>query len=121
MLIENATIVDNESLDGPGGGVWINTSSQSQSADDVTLKTSTLCANMPDQIAGASYIDGGGNDICDCTGDTNSDGVVDGQDLAVVLGNWGCSGVDCIGDLNDDGIVNGADLASVLGYWGLCN
>jgi len=47
-------------------------------------------------------------------GDVNGDGIVNGADLAVVLGNWGQGGV---GDINDDGIVDGADLAIVLGNW----
>lgn len=48
-------------------------------------------------------------------GDLNLDGVIDGSDLAIILGQWGMSGVM---DLNGDGIVDGADLAVVLGHWG---
>lgn len=49
-------------------------------------------------------------------GDTNGDGVVDGVDIAIVLGAWGtCSG--CAADLNGDGIVDGVDIALVLGNW----
>jgi len=47
--------------------------------------------------------------------DLNGDGIVDGDDLAVVLGHWGTSGP---GDLNGDGIVDGDDIAIVLGAWG---
>lgn len=48
--------------------------------------------------------------------DVNCDGAVDGDDLAILLGQWGpCAG--CAADLNDDGHVDGADLASVLGSW----
>lgn len=47
--------------------------------------------------------------------DINLDGIVDGSDLAFVLGNWGTPG---IGDLNGDGTTDGQDLAIVLGYWG---
>jgi hypothetical protein len=46
--------------------------------------------------------------------DLNGDGMVDGADLAILLGNWGGTG---IGDLNHDGIVNGADVALLLGSW----
>jgi hypothetical protein len=46
--------------------------------------------------------------------DLNGDGVVNGADLAILLGNWGRAG---IGDLNGDGIVDGADLAILLGAW----
>lgn len=48
-------------------------------------------------------------------GDINGDGIVNGFDLAIVLGFWGTS--DPKADLNGDGVVNGADLAIVLGYW----
>ena len=51
-----------------------------------------------------------------CIADTNDDGVVDGSDLAWVLGNWG----QAAGDINDDGTTNGEDLSIVLGYWGDC-
>jgi len=47
--------------------------------------------------------------------DFNQDGNIDGQDLAVLLGEWGATGG--IGDINDDGIVDGADLAKFLGDW----
>ena len=52
-----------------------------------------------------------------CFGDLNLDGVVNGGDLSLLLGNWGNSG---IGDLNNDGVVNGADIALLLGAWGAC-
>lgn len=47
--------------------------------------------------------------------------VVDGQDLALLLGQWGSvkRGVDGpSADLNQDGVVNGIDLAILLGEWG---
>jgi len=55
----------------------------------------------------------------DCTasipGDLNGDGVVNGADLAILLGAWGGTG---LGDINGDGTVNGSDLALLLGAWG---
>jgi len=53
---------------------------------------------------------------CDETdpADLNGDGLVNGADLAELLGAWGGSGT---GDLNGDGLVNGADLAEMLGRW----
>jgi hypothetical protein len=51
-----------------------------------------------------------------CIADTNGDNVVDGSDLAWVLGNWNNSA----GDINGDGTTNGEDLSIVLGYWGDC-
>jgi len=42
---------------------------------------------------------------------------IDGQDLAVMLGNWGATGG---GDLNCDGSIGAADLAILLNVWGPC-
>jgi hypothetical protein len=51
--------------------------------------------------------------------DLNGDGVVDGLDLALLLGGWGsCLTVDpCFADLNGDQVVNGLDLAMLLAAW----
>lgn len=49
--------------------------------------------------------------------DLNGDGSVDGADLGLLLGNWGCTGLDCDGDLNGDNVVDGADLGLMLGDW----
>jgi hypothetical protein len=56
-----------------------------------------------------------------CTGDFTGDTVVDGADLAVLLGVWGTTGTPGFtGDLTADGLVDGADLAALLGGWGAC-
>jgi hypothetical protein len=44
---------------------------------------------------------------------------VDGQDLGLLLGAWGLSGV--LADLNGDGPVDGQDLGVLLGAWGPCS
>jgi formylglycine-generating enzyme required for sulfatase activity len=52
-----------------------------------------------------------------CIADVDGDGIVNGNDLAGVLGGWGsCSG--CGGDVNGNGVINGEDLAVVLTRWG---
>jgi Dockerin type I domain len=55
-------------------------------------------------------------------GDLNGDGVVNGLDLALLLGAWGvCDCPDdgpCAADLNGSDTVNGLDLAMLLGEWG---
>jgi hypothetical protein len=66
---------------------------------------------------------GGGQHFVDCLtgtpaepdqpGDANGDGVIDGLDLAKVLGGWG----QAEGDVNGDGITDGSDLSMVLGNW----
>lgn len=57
--------------------------------------------------------------VVQCAADLNSDGVVDGADLGLLLGTWGpCKA--CPPDLNGDHIVDGADLGALLGAWGPC-
>lgn len=53
-----------------------------------------------------------------CIADLTSDGMVDGADLGVLLGDWGSTG-SC-SDLDASGTVDGADLAVMLGQWGAC-
>jgi hypothetical protein len=49
--------------------------------------------------------------------DLNSDGVVNGADLTIMLSMWGpCRG--CLADLDGNGFVDGADLTVLLGAWG---
>ena len=50
-----------------------------------------------------------------CLADLNLDLVIDGADLAELLGGWGGSGST---DLDDSGETNGADLALLLAEWG---
>lgn len=57
--------------------------------------------------------------IFGCPADLTNDDVVDGTDLAIVLGSWGIAG-SAAADLNEDGVVDGTDLAIVLGAWGEC-
>lgn len=54
-----------------------------------------------------------------CCGDINSDGIVDGSDLTLLLGVWGACDM-CAADFNNDGTVDGADLTVLLGCWGIC-
>jgi len=37
-----------------------------------------------------------------------------------VLNAWGLADAQGTGDVNHDGLVDGADLALVLGSWGAC-
>lgn len=52
-----------------------------------------------------------------CPADLNSDGTVDGADLAGILNAFGGSGP---ADLNGDGTVDGVDLALLLNTFGPC-
>ena len=89
---------------------------------DIALGTVRDCDNngTPDScdiVGGAADTDlDGVIDSCErAFGDLNLDGLIDGLDLALVLSNWGGSG---IGDVNGSGTVDGVDLASLLSSWG---
>lgn len=51
--------------------------------------------------------------------DLNSDGVVNGGDLGILLSAWGGGGAAA--DLDGDGTINGADLGALLAAWGPCS
>lgn len=53
-----------------------------------------------------------------CPGDVTGNGLVDGGDIAYLLGFWGGTGPQ--GDADGNGVVDGADVATVLGGWGAC-
>ncbi|MEI7878890.1 MAG: esterase-like activity of phytase family protein, partial [Planctomycetota bacterium] len=52
--------------------------------------------------------------VCNTPGDLNGDCSVNGNDLALLLGNWGGSGT---GDINSDGVVGAEDLSIMLNNW----
>lgn len=98
-----------------GGGLWVR-----PGYDTVEIAGTTICDNTLPNVAGR-YIDLGGNTDCDCVGDLNGDGIVDGADLSSVFSFWGpCPTDDCAADINFDGEINGSDLALVLAAWGDC-
>ena len=59
--------------------------------------------------------------VCQCPGDVSGNYIVDGVDLAAVLGAWGTSGQGQLTtDITGDGVVDGQDLAVILAGWGPC-
>ena len=89
-----------------------------------TLTSTTVCGNTPDQIDG-DWTDNGGNtiaDVCpiDCTSDINVDGIVDVNDLLILIADWGNCTDNCAGDLNEDGTVDIEDLLVLIAAWGPC-
>ena len=52
-----------------------------------------------------------------CVGDLDADRMVAGEDLGILLNQWGSASS---GDFNGDGIVDGADLGYLLNAWGEC-
>jgi len=54
-----------------------------------------------------------------CAADINRNGIVGGEDLAVLLGHWGTNNADA--DINGNNLVEGGDLLLALASWGLCD
>ena len=50
--------------------------------------------------------------------DLNQDGLVNAQDLTLLLAAWGSCTPPCTADFNDDGEVGGEDLTRLLSDWG---
>ena len=105
-----------------GGGVMI-----------VDCVVGSICAdcdtnNIDDvlQIASGSVLDTNQNNIpdtCECIGDIDTDGAINGSDLGTMLAYWGSvttESVSLASDLNADGVVNGSDLGVLLANWGAC-
>jgi hypothetical protein len=54
-----------------------------------------------------------------CSGDLNSDGLVDAADLVELLQHWGqCD--QCPQDLNGDANIDAADMSIMSALWGNC-
>ncbi len=58
------------------------------------------------------------DDASACPADLTGNGSVDGDDLAILLTNWGAP--SALFDLNGDGVVGGEDLTILLVNWGAC-
>lgn len=72
-------------------------------------------------VPGTQYFVVGDLPVDPCPSDLNDDGIVDGVDLAIVLGSWGpCTSATCPADIDGSGVVDGSDLALILGSWGPC-
>jgi hypothetical protein len=57
-----------------------------------------------------------------CPEDVTGDGLVNGDDLAIVLGSWGARPLgDTEGDVSGDVVVSAIDLGRLLAAWGACS
>ena len=79
---------------------------------------------IPDyqDIIDGTSLDENGNgkpDECDCTGDINGDGVVEVNDVMILIMEWG-STTSTLCDLNQDGVVEVNDLIILISAWGQC-
>ena len=80
-----------------------------------------VCGNSAPNVIGSFYSDAL-SVVCNCPGDVDENGAVNGIDLAAVLAAWNTNGTAYPGsDVNHDGAVNGQDLAITLSNWGICN
>jgi glucose/arabinose dehydrogenase len=52
-----------------------------------------------------------------CPADLNRDGIVNGGDIIILLGNWNTPD----SDINGDDLTDGQDLTIMLGSWGACS
>ncbi len=101
-----------------GGAIVIG---QTGPAIHTLLIETDACGNTLPNILG-SYLTDAASVVCDCAGDTDGNGIVNGPDLAVILAAWGTNGTDYPGsDANHDGIVSAFDLAATLSNWGVCD
>jgi hypothetical protein len=120
LRIVNSTITGNRSggsaAPAGAGGLMITGRMQSCIVGEGTV----LCDNLPRNVEGAFFVSGAPA-ICDCLADLNSDGVVSGGDLGLLLNAWGATAPSGAGDVNHDGQVDGADLALMLNSWGFCD
>ena len=117
LVLEACSVTGNAAYVTQGGLGISETASLPVSA---SLQGTTVCNNTPRPNVAGRWTDLGGNTICDCVGDLNVDGVVNGADLGLMLSSWGPCGTNCPYDLNADGQINGADLGLVLSAWGIC-
>jgi hypothetical protein len=120
LAMNTCTITGNTSFVTQGG---IGISETSTLPPSASLVATTVCDNLPRPNITGRWEDLGSNNVCDCLGDLNLDGVVNGADIALLLSvantTTGC-GNNCSADLNGDGLVNGADIGLMLSAWGAC-
>lgn len=111
LEVTDCVITENDALNA-GGGIRNIIGSQ-----PVVFTGTTLCDNEPDEIIGP-FVDNGGNTLCVCPADINGNGIVEIDDILIIVAQWGTSGPQ--GDINQDGIVDIADLLEAIGTFGPC-
>jgi hypothetical protein len=110
-LVVDGCEIEENSAGASGGGIYVHNPEVA-----AIIRDSVVCQNLPNNLTGSTF-DDGGNNFCNCLGDLNHDGFVNGADLGILLGEWG---VSTTADFNNDGLVTGADIGQLLGAWGSC-
>jgi hypothetical protein len=118
QLVMNACSVTGNTAAVTQGGLGISETLTLPVA--TTLQDTTVCNNTPRPNVTGRWTDLGGNTTCDCRGDVNLDGLVNGADISAILSYWGPNPTLPAADITGDGVVNGSDLAAVLTNWGSC-
>jgi hypothetical protein len=116
LRITDCTIRGNTAINS-SGGIGILSDGDQIKTD---IQGTDICANTPDPNITGAWNDLGANTECNCPGDLNADGIVNGGDMGLLLSSWGLCGASCPHDLNNDGKVNGGDLGLLLSGWGTC-
>ncbi len=127
-------IVETKVLDKNAAGAWIESSTSSLDAQEAMIDEEVAgetaagiindCNNNgiddgTELAGGATDWDGDSQlDICETNyGDFNLNGVIDSQDVSILLGWWGIAN-PLYGDLNDDNVVDAIDLGTLLARFG---
>jgi len=116
---------------------WQSAAPSANALSELNLSSSSTLAPGHDQVLGAAFTAGSANDLSlqfhlvgpsttalngtvvyktVLNADANADGIVNGQDIALVASNWLHTGTPS-GDVNYDGIVNGQDIALIASNW----
>ncbi len=111
LPIIGCTITDNAALNVGGGVRGV------AGRPPVAFYDSTVCDNTPDEFD-SPWLDEGGNTLCICPADINGNGLVDINDVLVVVAQWDTDGPQ--GDINRDGVVNVLDLLITIDLFGPC-
>lgn len=113
-------VADYENDPAPSGFGFMDVSGGGVTGKDVYMGEFTGADGSGEgNLSGAKIVIIPGTDCGGCVGDFNDDGIVNGNDIGLMLGAWGKCG-DCPQDLTGDGVVDGADIGLFVSLWGAC-
>jgi len=116
LRLEDSLVTKNSAQSGVGG-VRVFPNPQ---VPTLAIVASEVCGNAGGNIDGFYSADAAST-VCECAGDIDASGVINGVDLSALLSVWGTAGVQYPrADANRDGLVSAADLAILLSNWGPC-
>jgi hypothetical protein len=86
--------------------------------DESACNFDPLATDSADCTYAEAGLDCEGNPLSSCPEDFNNNGLVEIQDLLILLGDFGCTESPCPADLNGDGITSIADMLALLSAFG---